>query len=107
MDKWHIEDSKVFCERKRRQDSFGRAVRSNKFSLDDTLIGVDETAKTNHVSRLSATVKELSRIRYTMKVEAVVVETKEEYKKGHAGDRDSESKRGIGRIRDKKRNREG
>lgn len=65
-------------------------MRSNKFSLDDTLIGVDETAKTNTVSRLFATVKELRRIRYSIKVEAVVVETKEEYKKGRAGDRDSE-----------------
>lgn len=55
MDKWHIalkndvfyiEDSKVFGKIIRRFDLRGRAVKSDQISLEDALIGFDETAKT-------------------------------------------------------------
>ena len=43
---FYSEDSKVFGKIMRRYDSFGRAVKSNQITLEDTLIGVDETGKT-------------------------------------------------------------
>ena len=84
---FYIEDSNVFGKIMRRYDLIGRTVKSNQIRLKDTLIGVDETAETKsredslRCKQAVCDVKDLCRIRHTMKVEAVVVETKEVYKK--------------------------